>query len=30
MTLPANQPDRAAVYVVDDDHDLGAAVARLL
>ncbi|MBD8617666.1 FixJ family two-component response regulator [Sphingomonas sp. PP-CE-3G-477] len=34
MTLRANQsaagPDGAVVYVVDDDRDLGAAVARLL
>lgn len=30
MTHSANQYDRATVYVVDDDRDLGAAVARLL
>jgi two-component system response regulator FixJ len=30
MTLPVNDPTAAIVYVVDDDRDLGAAVARLL
>jgi FixJ family two-component response regulator len=30
MSAPADHAERASVYVVDDDRDLGAAVARLL
>lgn len=30
MNLPASHADGAGVYIIDDDRDLGAAVARLL